>query len=372
MKIGIVTFHTPINYGAVLQIYALQKYIKSKYPSAEVKVINFRTKVHETEYSVFVKFRKNIFKYLYLQTWVVLKYVKLINRKNKFKYFVEQNLDLTERFETEEEFMDKLPEMDIYISGSDQVFHPSAKYIDVYYLNFKKENAIKIAYAPSFGISKFTDEVELKIKNYLLDFDALSCREKDGAQFMSKVVNRNIQSVLDPTFLLSTEQWNEIIVEPNEANKYIFIYDLNGANDLINIAIKIKKETGFKIICQTQKAHASYDIDKLLFDVGPSEFLGFIKNAEYVITDSFHGIALSVLFKIKLFAYVAKPHASGRVRSLLDAVGLNDQIVEHGKSKDFCFNAKSDSISNYDSVLDKLIEKSEVYLLDSINKTNKK
>ncbi|SOD98325.1 polysaccharide pyruvyl transferase family protein [Spirosoma fluviale] len=364
IRVGIVTFHTPINYGAVLQVYALQTYLKIQFPDYNVKVIDFYTDKHDKKYSVFPLFRKNILIYLFQLICTLIRYSKLKNRKNKFKSFVATHLSLTKRYKTQEEFLKNVPDMDIYITGSDQVFHPKAEYKKVYFLGFEKWNGLKIAYAPSFGMSNFTEEIANELKPYLLDFDSLSCREEDGAAFISTVTGRTVQSVLDPTFLLSKNQWSEMAIGPDEKRKYIFIYDLNGAENLVEIAKKIKEKTGYIIICQTQKAHKFYDVDIQLFDTGPEEFAGYINDAEYVVTDSFHGVAFSVFLHKRFYTYIAMPKASTRVRSMLRKLDLQDRIIENEKAHEFEFSGPE--IKDYKSTLNAQILASKSYLTESL------
>lgn len=364
MKIGILTFHTPINYGAVLQVYALQTYLKSKFPEAEIKVLDFKTQHHIDKYSLFVKFRRNVPLYLYHQSCVLMKFSALKKRKESFRKFVQEELNLTKRYISEDDLLTNIPQMDVYIVGSDQVFHPKSPYLRAYYLDFKKNHSVKVAYAPSFGMSEFTDEIGMKLHKHLMDFDALSCREKDGANFISRITHKSVPTVVDPTFLLTISQWSMMLVPPSHDDKYIFVYDLNGGKNLIHIANKIKQATGYKIICQTQKAHVFYNIDKQLYDTGPREFVGLIKNAEFVVTDSFHGVAFSVFLRKKFLTYIATPKASSRIHSLLSSLGLQDRIIEYGQSGEFLFQDVFDL--NYIDKLQRLVDDSEKYLLDSI------
>jgi hypothetical protein len=135
MKIGILTFHTPINYGAVLQVFALQTFLKTSFPSASVKVIDFKTEEHINKYKIFPKFRKNIFKFLVEFVSVLFKYNELSLRRIKFLDFVSEELTLTRRYSSVIDFLNNYPKMDFYIVGSDQVFHPLSKYKNVYYLD---------------------------------------------------------------------------------------------------------------------------------------------------------------------------------------------------------------------------------------------
>jgi len=364
--IGILTFHTPVNYGAILQAYALQKYLKSEYPDASIENIDFNTIEHQRKYRIFLPFRKNILKYAYYQFCILLRYSQLKERKKKFRAFLSEEFTLTKRFASVEDLVNNPPPETHYIVGSDQVFHPRSLYLKAYYLGFNKGSARKIAYAPSFGMSDFTQEVEQKTKAYLQDFDALSCRENDGAEFLSKVVGIGVQRVVDPIFLLSKQEWREMAVEPVSKQKYIFIYDLNGGDNLIKIAQQIKSYTGYDIVCQTQTAHKAYDVDKQFYDLGPREFIGYMLNAEYVVTDSFHGIAFSILFQKKQFAYIARPKAASRIESVMSLINGEKRILSESNSLTI---SKEDILINYDTEnLRMMIDESKKYLNKSISK----
>lgn len=369
MKIGILTFHTPINYGAVFQAYALQKYLKINMPEHSISIIDFQTKKHLSEYKIFSPFRRNIILYLFNQLCILYRYPAIKRRKLKFQYFLKTELDLTRKYPTQEEFLTKIQKMDVYIVGSDQVFHPKAEYLRAYYLDFKKGNSKKIAYAPSFGMSDFDEEIRRKISPMITDFDALSCRENDGANFLQEITKKNIPTVLDPVFLLNNTQWSSISIESKISAKYIFIYDLNGKEHLIKIALKIKEVTGWKIICQTQAANKFYQVDQQIFDCGPREFIGLVKNAEYIVTDSFHGTAFSILFNKPQSIYIAMPKAATRIYSLLAQLGLTSRIIENGMSDRFVYE-KSDKKIDYSLKLNELISKSAQFLMEAIKPDN--
>ena len=363
-KIGILTFHTAINYGAILQAYALQKTLQEFSAHNVVKIINFKTDDHINRYSLFKRKHTNHVKNIILQIISLRCFFSLKQRENRFKTFIKNELHLTERYKTEDRLLNNIPDMDIYISGSDQVFNPDNIYFKAYYLAFNKGNALKIAYAPSFGISNFTKEIENKVKKYLIDFDALSCREQTGSDFLSGITNSKISTVLDPVFLLNKDQWNKLSIAPRTKSKYIFVYDLNGGKNLITIAKKIAIKTGCKIICQTQNPYRFYNVSSQLYNSGPKEFLGLISNAEYVITDSFHGTAFSIVLRKPFYTYIAMPDKSSRIRSITDVLCLNNRIIEYGESDKFEFRNSFEADDN--NVLNSLITESKEYLLNSI------
>lgn len=360
--IGIITFHTADNYGAVYQSYALQNFIENNF-NAKVEIINFCTNEHINAYKIFRKRSNSIIKNIVLQFITLSKYRELYNKKNKFKVFREKYLNLSSKiYKTEKELLNEINHYDIYITGSDQVFNPNNQFIRAYYLDFPKGNSKKIAYAPSFGISNFTNNISTKILPYLKDFDFLSCREKDGAFFLTKLLNKNIPVVVDPVFLLDNNCWQKLIEDSPIKEKYIFVYDLCGGENLIKIAKIIKDATGMQIICATNNIKKKYKYCISKFNIGPSELLGFINNAEYVVTDSFHGTSLSLILNTKVISYIALKHASGRLLSIMEQLGLSEQIVENVDS----FNFKQINFSEYHHKLNEIISESHKFLLNSL------
>lgn len=343
MKIGIFTFFQT-NYGAVLQAFALQHYLQQQ-PDTDVEVIDFTTPNHLLEHKVFRKQKtRNPIKFFAYYFFTILRYKQLKARINRTWEFKHRYFKYTRRYSTVDDVLNNHPQKDIYITGSDQVFNPNARYVPVYYLNFDKGNSKKVAYAPSFGISQFTEEITRKISNYIRDFDYLSCRESAGAEYLSTLTGKSIPVVVDPVLLISEKDWSEVAVNPKYSQKYIFIYDLNGANNLIKIAKNIQKNTGLPIVCLTSNRMKIYPIDKQVYDAGPAEFVGWIKHASYVVTDSFHGTMFSLIFKKQFFTFIALEKTSSRIRNILEKVDLSNRIVTRNTLDNFDFE-KYDEIN---------------------------
>ena len=354
-KVGIITFHAADNYGAVLQAYALQTTLSVQGHNAEI--IDFKPDgVIKANKPLFVQ-DKNLVKRLLKQALILPNYTKLNRRNRKFEEFRNKYFKLSTRFKTATEIKNAAVDYDVCITGSDQVFNPLIHNSDIYYLDFCPK-ATKAAYAPSFGIKDFSFVGE-KTKTLINNFAHLSCRESDGAEFLSSETGKSVPTVTDPVFLLSPQEWTQITTKPKN-EKYIFVYDLNGGKKLIEIANKIKQETGLPIICITARkfSNTKYAVDELHIDAGPQEFVSYINHASYVVTDSFHGLAFSVLFRKKVISYVALKHAASRIQSLLGQLGLTDRIFYNVNDFDF----KNVEFKEYDDKLEQLITSSKQYL----------
>ena len=362
MKIRILTFHTPINYGALLQSYATFAFLRKEFSRSEVKILDFRTRRHKSKYRILPPMKRDILAYLkeFLATLRV--YMKLRSRKVKFQTFLNEEFTLTERFKSLEELSRSDLECTHMVLGSDQVLHPKGEYRDVYYLDWLKGGIKKIAFASSFGTSDLNNKLTGIMRDRLSKFDFLSCREQDGASFLQANVNSESQWVLDPIFLLSKRSWAKCSINPNYNFEYTFVYDLNGKDELINVAKKIREETGAKIVCQTQNPLADYDVDILLFNLGPREFVGHMLSASHVVTDSFHGTAFAVHFGIDFYTYIARPKAANRILSLTNLVGCDSRVYLDSSEAHLKHTPELDK-----SLLDEKIEFSKNWLRNSFN-----
>lgn len=358
MKIIIFTYKHR-NYGAVLQCYALYHYLSCNV-TKDVKVLDYTTKYHLKEDAIFKKRSNNHLKQLIYLMLSCLRYIPLILRRKRTSKFKRENISFTDLYSSKQELLNNIPVADIYITGSDQVFNFDSENLDVYYLNFPKNHAKKIAYAPSFGTSTFPETVREKIYPLLVDFDALSCREEDGAAFISSITKRETPTVIDPSLLLKSKEWINIAKLPGFSKKYILIYDLNGREDLVKIAKTIQKETGLSIVCITDKIEKFYKVDKQIYSAGPAEFLGWFAMASYVVTDSFHGTVFSIQFNKPFYTYIAIKHSAARIITLLDKLNLSNRIISSEALKTFVFE-KSNYIVD-EALLDKLRLTSAEYL----------
>lgn len=358
MKIGIFTFMQS-NYGAILQATALRLFLKDEL-DADVEVINFTTDSHLADNKVIKKRSPVFLKNIYYSLFSLLRYGQLSTRKRKTELFKSSYLNLSQRYKTVKELLDNPPKEDIYITGSDQVFNPGKDYLPVYFLGFDKGGGRKVAYSPSFGISSFSDSFEKDIAQYLKDFDFLSCREQSGSDFIAKIIGKEIPTLLDPVTLLSKEQWSSLAKSSYNGKGYIFVYNLNGGYDLIHYANLLKQKVGLRIICLASNITHFYNVDSQIYNAGPAEFLGYIRDAKYVITDSFHGTMFSLIFNKKFSTLISTPSTSSRITNILGKLELQDHISFSPTEIDF------ESISkNYSVDFEKLSNASKIYLRKS-------
>ena len=340
MKIGIVTIHFPYNYGAMLQAFALQKYLLDL--NNDVEIIDYRPFSIDKVYHVYFK---DIFK----KPKKYLKYFVLRRTRYKsFEMFLKKYMRLSKRYTNENNI--EYSNYDMLLVGSDQVWNYNivGESLEYYTLN-DVHNITKNAYASSFGISSIPNDLVYRY-NGLKSFQNIGVREVDGVNLLKKM---NIESslVCDPTFLLSIEEWN-LYCKPvkNITNNYVLLYSL--ANDLktIETAEKIAKNYNMKVYT-IHPLGQSYAINgKNLskdYSIGPNEFIWLISNASFVCTNSFHAVVFSILYGKKFVPFFFH-NTESRVKNLLN----NFNIPSIGKIDEYdIFQTNDDSRNKIDELV---------------------
>ena len=316
-KIGIITFHNSINYGAVMQTYGLQEYLKKS--GYEVEVIDYMNKKIEKELNSYTSIKINSPKSL------VRRVVKNIYRKRKAKVFQKfnlKNLNLSNERNIHIKNINQLRDRyDVMITGSDQVWNLNLTGNDkTYFLDFAKDTTIKIGYAVSVGdVSKISlDNVLSEIKK----FSAISIREKTFLEYAKSNYNISATLCADPTILAGKEYFDRISSKKLVNVKYIFCFLMENKPEINQVAKQLSKEYGYKII--DNKSSVDF-----FMHCKPEDFLSCIKNAEYVLTDSFHGTVFSVLFQKKFVSdkYDSQGKIKSRVLDLLTIIGLDKNFI---------------------------------------------
>lgn len=317
MKIGILTFHYAQNYGAVLQCYALQRTLEKCFPDAEISVIDYRNQKIVQDYAVFHLKHKSLYRKLRSLIASLVYFPQRAKCSRNFKIFTNNYLKIG---------TSDLSEYDAIFYGSDQIWNPNITG-GVELLYFGAEfGGIKIAYAASDGNKLSLTE---EIKKSLEEFSEISVREKSSIEKF-KNVNNNICSVCDPVFLLSKDDWIKKTVLSKEKN-YIFAYKIGENLDFDNEAEKFGQRLGKKVIQAVYVKSLKkifYKKQKLVHGISPLDFVGYIANADFVVTTSFHGTAFSVIFE-KPFYSLQIGSYSERITDLLENIGLKEQYVKN-------------------------------------------
>jgi len=335
--VGTITYHDSINYGAILQAYALQKALTDMGYDSEI--IDYRKPHRGTaNLSGFRRWRHFIWDNAIKQILVGNE------RQRKTEGFVHNNLGLSKlQYLNSDTLRSEPPLYDAYITGSDQVWNPTNNSNDSsYFLEFAPPGKRRISYAASFGVSQIPDRFVGDYRDRLKKLDFISTREIEGKQIIEQLSGREAEITLDPTLLLNRDEWDRIAVPFNFSKPYILCYYMPGDKtvnqSITELARYISSVTGWSIISIGQKEYARLLFwRKSVYDAGPSEFIGLFQKASFVVTNSFHGTAFSINYR-KPFLVPVNPHLSpekslsSRILSLLRTLELEDRILPTGTS----------------------------------------
>lgn len=316
MKVNIITKHSAYNFGAMLQAYALRKKISDL--GAECSIIDLRQKKPDTVSSWMspAGALKNFAFYLHKN--------EMLEGYGNFEAFI-NNYNKTQRYDSSWDLRKDIPDADVYISGSDQVWNPLS-INDAFYLRFVPEEKIKASYAASMGISYIPEGTKNILREYISDFDYISVRENTAKTMLSEITDKDIEVNIDPVFLLDENEWKAVGHKPDLKKPYILCYVLYRPKWLNGWLKKLHKTTGKQIVAVTTDSYRNIYHNKMIRNAGPLEFLGLLQNADFVISTSFHGVALSIANKKPFYAAINQK-APSRISDLLSLMRLEDRIV---------------------------------------------
>lgn len=335
IKTATITFHKAINYGAILQAYALQQSILKL--NIENEIINYDCKSISNDYRLInTKSIKTVVRSL-------LGFRSFYIKSKKFKQFIRKNIILTKNVDTKKikskSFNDKY---DIFITGSDQVWNYELTNLDEnYFLNFVKEEKKIKSYAASFGVDNIPQNMKKTYIKYLKRFSSILVREKTGVILIEKLINKKVDVVVDPVLLLDKKEWEKILFQTkfdDIKNKYILLYMATPNITLFAQKLSMKYNLPIYNISDLilKKENKIGNIESKL---GPEEFISAIKNAKFVITGSFHAVVFSIINNIEFFIDnkdKTKETRASRQKDLLELLEIGDRnISNHNDDKDF-------------------------------------
>ena len=342
MKIGILTFHAAHNYGAVLQCYALQTYLCSK--GHDVSIIDYRQNYLLQCYRWF-KFKsivKSLFHFGLFRSIKQIEVKKL--RYDAFQRFIQKYERLAPTTTIQ-----KTP-YDYIIIGSDQVWSTRlTNGYDKYYWGYfeKPMNTKVISYAASLELL-WPESDDRKVAALLNAFEKISTREEIVAKkIRSLLPNKKVETVVDPTLLLDKVMWSKISEEPKVNVRYVLYYQVRQSQIGKELAEKIAKLKGIKVIVLS----ASTDLynSPECYGASPGLFIGLIKNADFIVSSSFHGTVFSIIFE-KPFVSINNMTKDSRVKQLLGNLNLSKRLLDDNHfEKDIFLNYKinKNTLYNY-------------------------
>ena len=345
-KIGIITFHRSLNYGSALQNYALQQKIKELSAGDEVETIDYYPERIKWIRSAFIPVRspKNIL----TNGMALLFYPAFRKRREAFDSFLEEQVKVGKEKYFGKADMSKIDDdYDILVAGSDQIWNTvTVDFSDKYFFVDSKK-AKKIAYAPSIGNGTFSGDKHQKIQAGLKDFSAISVREGTGAEKLKIFLGQDVPVVIDPTLLIDKTNYEKIASNHLVNEKYIFMYSVHQDEPFLAEVKKISKKTGLPVYT-VYAGRGSFRVLKYGFhlrkDASPQDFLALIRDAELVVSNSFHGTAFSVIFQKNFFSIVMREQKTRDVRidTLLTKIGLEDRMLFYGDVENVDFSREID------------------------------
>lgn len=330
---GIITFHEVLNYGAILQNYALQKAIEAIEPNIKIETIDCKKDYFENKTKLISINEKDKLKSLFISLFLLsFKFIK----KRRFKKFISNEINMSKKYSSFEE----IGKYDALIVGSDQVWNPEiTKYDSNLFLDFVSgADTKKISYAASIGNDKISDQEKKFIKNNIGNLDQISVRESSAVDVFNELGFYNITKVLDPTLLISKNEWLKLDKGNFNLKKYVLVYSLEKNVLLDKVANKVASRYDLEVIYMIPSKKK--DFFKFNSAYGPYEFISIIKNASFIVTNSFHGTAFSVVFE-KEFLTVPHKTRGTRMKGLLYDLDLRSRIIE---------NESDESLSNIDPI----------------------
>lgn len=334
-SVGIITFHCADNYGAMLQAYGLKKYISDA--GAQAHIVRYEPSFMTGRHwwfpyipsgGILCRMRRSIGGWkTHLETGTGFFLLRAKMKRFRKEYLIGKgDRKLVSSWQL------RGLAYQSYIVGSDQIWNPDVTIglKSVYFGAFQNEYKKKvISYGASLGGEALAPQYEKQFSELVQHVDAVSLREADAVPYVQRLYQGKVETVLDPVFLLSGKCWKGVAKKPDRKH-YILIYQTEQNQELIRFVQSLAADTGLPVV-ELQIGMGKIGKDFLPdYAVGPAEFLGYILQATYVVTNSFHAVAFSIIFEKKFLAFLYSKSGI-RVRNVLRMSGLENRLYEKGK-----------------------------------------
>jgi hypothetical protein len=323
MRVAIVTLHRVYNYGSVLQAYATQEVFEKR--GHDTKIIDYITP-QRTKWRLFwgkgAEGQSNVI-------YRIAKIGSFILKEKTFGRFVRTRLYLTKRYATADDLQRDPPEADLYVTGSDQTWNSQYNEgIDRgFFLDFLPDTARRIAFVSSFGKTELDKGEIEETKRLLRRYEKISVREDSAVKIITDMGLEAPTHLMDPTLMLDKEEWLKIASPRLVKEPYLILMLLyNEDNHATEYARKIADEKGLKLVKISWEMKKPPLVDQLFTHRSPADFLSLFYYADFVVTNSFHGLAFSLNLE-KQFVMVPRNEFNSRIESLLRLVGQSDRLV---------------------------------------------
>ena len=384
MKIGIIThYYRSQNYGGTLQAYALCFFLKGKgYAAEQIQfdrnkdiglIPNLRTAYHKL---------RELPSSLHLEPKYKRVHQLMRERAGKFEAFRNDAIPHSAQVFSPKTIKYLPPNYDVFIAGSDQVWHPSAV-CDAYLLKLGTEKSIKISYAASVATDVLSAYDQARYQAAFSDFQAISVRESNAIELIQPLSPTKVEWVLDPTLLLVKNDWDEICAERMVNQPYLFCYFLGADIEERELAKAYAKRKGLKLVTMPfllremllQRDFRKYESsfgDEQLYDVSPEHFLSLIKYASCVFTDSFHAALFSGVFRREYFIF-GRGEMNSRITSLTKLYETEERFCNTPERRtiEYILAQKPIDYTRELTLLHDMQQKSKDFLKDNLEKAER-
>lgn len=334
-RVGIVSYNMYgnfTNYGSALQTYALHQAINRISPEsiesivvdycpdilADKDILNPMKNMWDTNVEARERCRLTL--------------PAIRENYEKFKRFYQNNYALSNKKYTSDNFNDSLSEecLDGYVCGSDTIFSvPEFGFDDGFYANYPVMRGHSVAYAASFGDYDIPSCHLPELATKLGNFNSIALRESDKLSLVQSITTIPVHKVVDPTLLLTAEDYDRILEEPKLDKPYLLLYSRRGDNVMQEFAERVAAANGWNVVEISLNAwNANRHI--MRYDAGVEEFLGLVKHAQMVVTNSFHGMIFAVQFRRPFYIFSRKL-CNTKISEMLDLFGITDRLLTTGK-----------------------------------------
>ena len=368
-KIGLLTFSWINNPGSVLQAYALKSTFESY--GVDVTVLNYQN----TTWGKYRMLRgvdtftrgNGPWKIRQIARWIKQEH-KHHQKMGKYIRFQKRYLNIAAPAATPEDLGKKAGKWDALVVGSDQVWNYDLPLVDAcYFGGFPNAPSKRYAYAASFGKDSVDEERIDETAKLLQGFDRISVREKNSRELAEKLSGKSVSVLPDPSLLLTADTWAKIELPPAEKN-YVLVYLREESDAIVKYAEKLAAQKGMQVVVLVRSRLIGEKEKKIL---DPREWLGYVHHADCVLTNSFHGVCFSVIFKkrFKVFPLVAddwRMRSNTRIDSIVELLGLQDAVSREGDDEASAVSLPAIQYDNVDRILEREREAAFMFIQETV------
>ena len=360
MKTSVITAAPHVrNYGSVLLTYATMRLFEKH--GLTVEFVDYTRHTVEEAESLkelfFAISRRDRFRHLpRTAQWCIalLLYPSTKRQQRAFQTFIKAYLPLTpKRYDNNFDLVSAPPQADIYCTGGDQMWneqHNGHQTLEAFYLTFAPQSKLRISFCTSIGKERL-DPCEIpEVLPLLKKYDFISVREYSAKKALEEIGVSNVQQLLDPVLLLDREEWEKMAAPRLIEEDYVLCYEMSRRKSITPAALKVKQVSGKKLVRINLYTFDAIKRGKSILCPTPEEFLSLFRYADFVVTNSFHGMAFSIVYE-RQFMVISGAN-SARLENALDLLGLRNRICKSAERIAECYSEQID----YSNVNRRLIE----------------